>query len=307
MKTRTIAAAVIICSFSALVAAAAALSPAPVSLSQSLVTEIEGYACMGADHSRKETEQLAMTDARRKGLEYAAGYIAAESRVEDGQLKKDLVTAYSNGKVRVISEPKKEWYRDPALGDCFRVQTKLEIIPREEEMLKAVRKVAPDDPSAPLSVKVWIDRKSYGLGEKVKVCLKGNKPFYGTLVYRDAAGVLVQFLPNPFRKQNYFHGGTVYELPSGEDRYELEILPPFGAERITVYASTAPVGELNVAPAGSVYTIRESEEVTARKSRSLNVVPKQSEAGGAAEFVEHFVDLKTENRPPARLERQGAP
>jgi hypothetical protein len=64
------------------------------------------------------------------------------------------------------------------------------------------------------------------------------------------------------------------------------------------------VGELNVAPAGSVYAIRESEEVNARKSRGLGIVPKQSEAGGgAAEFVEHSVDLRTAIRPPTEPKR----
>ena len=54
---------------------------------------------------------------------------------------------------------------------------------------------------------------------------------------------MVQILPNPYRNENYFQGGAVYEIPSGNDRFDLEISPPFGKENITVYASTSPLGQ----------------------------------------------------------------
>lgn len=42
------------------------LSVATLHASQSTITESEGYACMGDDKSRKQTEQAAMADAKRK-------------------------------------------------------------------------------------------------------------------------------------------------------------------------------------------------------------------------------------------------
>jgi len=37
--------------------------------SQSTITEAEGQACMGDDKSRKETEQAALSDAKRKAVD----------------------------------------------------------------------------------------------------------------------------------------------------------------------------------------------------------------------------------------------
>ena len=44
-------------------------------------------------------------------------------------------------------------------------------------------------------------------------------------------------LPNPHRSDNYFNGGVVYEVPSGNDHFILEVSPPFGKGTILVYAS----------------------------------------------------------------------
>jgi hypothetical protein len=54
------------------------------------------------------------------------------------------------------------------------------------------------------------------------------------------AGIRVQLLPNSYRAENYFNGGVVYEVPSGNDRFDLEVSPPFGKENIFVYASSSP-------------------------------------------------------------------
>jgi len=62
----------------------------------------------------------------------------------------------------------------------------------------------------------------------MRIYLKGNKPFYGKVLYKQADGSLVQLLPNPFRNQDYFNGGVVYELPSGEDHFDMEVTATFG-------------------------------------------------------------------------------
>ena len=68
--------------------------------SQSTITEADGYACMGYDKSKKQTEEEALTNARRNAVEYASTYIKSETRVKDFQLEKDLIDAYSNAMVR---------------------------------------------------------------------------------------------------------------------------------------------------------------------------------------------------------------
>ena len=58
--------------------------------------------------------------------------------------------------------------------------------------------------------------------------MRGNKPFYAKVIYKETTGNLIQILPNPYRKDNYFNGGVIYEIPSGNDKFELEVNPPFG-------------------------------------------------------------------------------
>ncbi|MDO9288148.1 MAG: DUF4384 domain-containing protein, partial [Thermodesulfovibrionales bacterium] len=199
--------------------------------SQSTIVESEGYACMGEDKSKKQTEQTALADAKKKVIEQVSTYIKSETHVKNFELEKDLTSAYSNATVKVIQEIEKGWYKDSSAGDCYKIKIKAEVIPDE----KAIEKISKgsqvaDDPSAPLSVNVWTDKKEYKSGEKIKVYIKGNKPFYARVVYKDAGDNMVQLLPNPYRSDNYFNGGVVYEIPSGNDKFELDVSPPFGKE-----------------------------------------------------------------------------
>jgi len=41
----------------------------PLYAAQATITEAEGFSCMGEDQSRKQTEQVALVDAKRKAVE----------------------------------------------------------------------------------------------------------------------------------------------------------------------------------------------------------------------------------------------
>uniref|UniRef100_C6DZC3 DUF4384 domain-containing protein n=1 Tax=Geobacter sp. (strain M21) TaxID=443144 RepID=C6DZC3_GEOSM len=258
---------------------------------QSFITNGEGYACMGDDKSRKTTETTAMADAKRKATESAATYIQAETHIKDAMLQKDLLSAYANAQVKVIQELLKEWYKEQGLGDCYRVKLKVEVIPDENTMsglAKKSQEALDQDPAAPLSVKIWTDRPAYAEKECMRIYLKGNKPFYGRVVYKQADGTLVQLLPNPYRDQDYFNGGTVYELPSGEDRFNMETCAPFGSEQITIYASTVPTGHLDVTPVGAVFAVANRPADIPIATRGVKLVPKSEGSGqlSLAEFSE---------------------
>lgn len=79
---------------------------------------------MGYDKSKKQTEEEALTNAKRKAVEYASTYIKSETRVKDFQLEKDLINAYANATVKIIQELEKGWYKDASAGDCFRIKIK---------------------------------------------------------------------------------------------------------------------------------------------------------------------------------------
>jgi hypothetical protein len=147
-----------------------------------------------------------------------------------------------------------------------------------------------DDPTVPLNVGVWTDKKEYRKGEKIKIYLKGNKPFYCRVVYNDASGKLIQLLPNPYRKENYFNGGAIYEIPSGKDDFELEVEPPFGTESVVVYASTAEIGEIDLKASGGVYEVKTSIEEIGIHTRGVGIKKKASNSNDKkSQEAEHAV------------------
>jgi hypothetical protein len=262
----------------------------------SVILETEGYACMGDDKSRKQTEQVAYLDGKRKATESAVTYIQSETHVKDAILEKDLVSAFANAQVKVIQEMFKEWYKEANLGDCYRVKLKVEVIPDEKAMAGAAKKdqeTLENDPGAPLSVKVWTGHPAYAEKECVRIYLRGNKPFYGRLIYRQADGTLIQLLPNPYRKNNYFNGGVIYELPSGDDKYSLETCAPFGTERVTLYASTSTGGDPELEPADKVFLIKTKADDLPVTTRGIKLLAGKGKESGPAEFAEASAEVMT--------------
>ena len=256
--------------------------------SQSTIIEADGIACMGYDKSRKQTEEEALANAKKKAVEHTATYIKSESRLNDFELEKDLIEAYSNATVKLIQETNKVWYKDAALGDCCQVRIKAEVIPDNEAMDRISKGTGQtDDPSAPLDIRLWTNKGEYREGEKIKIYIRGNKPFYARILHKGVNGELLQLIPSPYRKDHYFNGGAIYEIPSGEDQFNIEVAPPFGRESIIVYASTAPLGEINLIPAGGFFKITTGAEKVGEKSRAVSLKEKNPDQQTmAAEFSE---------------------
>ncbi|HCX90297.1 MAG TPA: hypothetical protein DHT43_07230, partial [Deltaproteobacteria bacterium] len=143
-----------------------------------------------------------------------------------------------------------------------------------------------------LIVNVWTDKKEYQSGEKIRIYIKGNKPFYAVVLHKDVKGELLQLLPNPYRKENYFNGGVIYEIPSGNDRFELEVSPPFGEESVSVYASTSPLGDINVKDIGGVYQVKTRHDDIGDRTRGVKLKEKTG-SNAASEFFEERATLKT--------------
>jgi hypothetical protein len=141
---------------------------------QSTIKIAEGTACLGDDKTRKQTETMAMSDAKRIAIESVQTFVSTSTEVQDFELKKDLVIAYTNARVEVIEELGKGWYKDPGQGDCYKVKIKADVIP-DEKAMKKVNDIALDDPTLPLTVKVWSDKAAYSEGEKMK--MPGIKKF----------------------------------------------------------------------------------------------------------------------------------
>jgi hypothetical protein len=274
---------------------------------QSAIMNSEGYACMGEDKSRKQTEDAAMADAKKKVVEDAVTYVSSVTKVEDFTVVQDIANAYSKANVKILDK-KSSWYKDERAGDCFKVQIRAEVIPDEKAIRDAAaKKPSADNPVMPLQVSLWTDKKEYSGGDKIKIYLKGNKPFYARVLHRDAKGGYLQLLPNPYRTENYFNGGVIYEIPSGNDKFELEVSPPFGDEQIVLYSSTEPLGDINLRAEGGVYQVRTKEKDIGIKTRGVKIkgvddFPSAAKpldiTGGkgkpqASEFFEEQLKIKT--------------
>jgi hypothetical protein len=250
---------------------------------------------MGDDKSRKQTEQQALSEAKRNAADNTLSYIKSETKVKDFQLEKDIIGAYANATVKIVQEIEKTWYKDVASGDCCRITIKAEVTPDEKAMQEIAKgKNITDDPSAPLNVQVWTGKKDYKQNEKIKVYIKGNKPFYARILFKDVGGNMVQLLPNPYRKDNYFNGGVIYELPSGSDRFDLEVSPPFGPEDIIVYASTAQLGDLHLEQSGDLYQVTTAVKDIGINTRGVKVSKAENnKTAVAAEFYEGTTAVTT--------------
>ena len=266
----------------------------PLRAAQSTITEAEGQACMGEDKSRKQTESEAYANTKRKAAENASTYIRSETKVKNMELENDLIDAYANATIKVIQVLEKGWFKDPASGECYRLKIKAEVIPDDKALTKLFKEENSEDPSAPLKVRLWTDKKEYGQSEKIKIFIKGNKPFYARILYRDSRGKILQLLPNPYRSDNYFQGAVIYEIPSGSDRFELEVSPPFGEENIIVYASSSPLGDLGLKDEGPVYKVTTRATDIGQKTRGIKIAQKDdAKDKPASEFYEETLAVKT--------------
>lgn len=284
------------------------LACTPAFGSQSSITEAEGEACMGKDKSRNETESDARKQAKRMAAEFSGTYIESTTEIENFELKQDLVSAFVNANVTVLTVLEEEWADGT---DCYRIRIKAEVTPVQADIDRVNAAGLIDDPTAPLNVTVKADKTTYKGGEAMKVYIRGNKPFFARVIYVDAKGNPLQILPNPFRRDNYFPGGVWHAVPDGRDKFDLVVGPPFGEEKMIVYASSRQLGDIAMVETGPVYSVTEKPTQIAAKTRGIKItsiedsdaavtaqasgpdVQATAGSGRVAEFSEHTVTLST--------------
>lgn len=233
---------------------------------ESMVVVESGEACQyepGSSQATAKSDAQIEREARTHAKQTAAARVATRIRsttssdtvevknagkAEAYTVGQVLYSAYVNADVKELADLESAWRDDALRGRCFSIRLRVEVIP-QADALATVGVAMQDDPSLPLNVRLWSERGKpgelvrYRQGESMRLYLRGNKPFYARVLYRMADGQTLQLLPNAHRKGHYFQGGTTYVIPSGEDDFELKIEPPFGGERITVYASEQPLGD----------------------------------------------------------------
>lgn len=264
----------------------------PQAEKRSFIVEVDGYAYFSEEKTGKQLRIEAEMDAKRKAVESASVYVKSQTKVENFELKYDIIQTQSEAGVKILQQ------KDIGLedGKRYHVWMKAEVSYALEKKIRA-------DEATPvgeglLLLKVWTDKDAYEEGEKIKVFIRGNNDFYLNLVYREVDNSYIQLLPNAYRKDNHFKGGVTYAIPDANDRFSFKITPPFGSEKIMIYASTAKMkmaAEDKPAVRGGFYSLKKIDSrAIGDGMRGMVVIGENDKA---ADFYEAVLEVKTKPKP----------
>jgi len=257
--------------------------PNDISINSAIV-EADGYAFLAEDKTLREIREEALVNAKREALEKGQTYIKSFTEVENFQLNYDLVQSQSEGFIKILESKDHGILPDNRYRYWIKAEIEYRIcMPEDPEKQNIITNC-----SAPLTVMVWTEKPVYQSGEKIKIFLRGNKNFYGRVLYLNTKKEILQLLPNQLRRENFFAGGKVFSLPEPADGFQLEVIPPFGTETIVVYAGSAPLGLLEtVSLDNSMY------RVPTDLASAGNVTRGVGNTGAGIEFFEARCEVTT--------------
>lgn len=276
------------------------------SFSRSIILGTVGYAVIFGELSKDEGRMKALDKAKRSLL--AKGKATIVDTLFKAGIKKeaceiqfptveDIAILYEKEVTPPISGNGKSY----AVRIVGEIRYKLETEPGADfsDLAK--------EPDMPLTIKVWATKENYRAGEQMSFFLTGNRNFYAVLVDIAPDGSMVQLLPNGYRKDTFFAEGKTYKLPDFDagDEFTLEVAPPFGEERVLLFASDEPLVNLtNLSNFDNGTTFNEisgtsgdfRSHLLEGKSVNLqlnNLKPQQQEGKDYFSFFEGQLLLKT--------------
>jgi len=271
--------------FPALAGGDRAVEVTPDQEHRSNLVEVDGYAQLSEEKSIRDIRLEAFANARRQALENAETHIKSQTRVENYQLQYDLIESGAEGVVKVLEQ------KDLGIenNSRYHVWIRAEVTYVLRQVAEPAKQKVLMSPDAPLTAKIWTEKKNYRHGEYITIYMEGNRDFYARIVNISSDGKVIQLLPNGYRQTHHFRGGKRYQIPGPGDRFELKVTPPYGQERIVVYASETPMGDISMAPLGAgLYEYQGSNDDLAFRVRSIQPVarPGGSMTAGSTGFYE---------------------
>ncbi len=97
-----------------------------------------------------------------------------------------------------------------------------------------------EPPAGELTVRIWVDKPAYAIGETVRIHFELNKPAYVYIWDIMPDGQVHQIFPNLYEPQNFFQAGT-HTIPSPGKTYQFKVTPPTGTEWLQIMATTVPI------------------------------------------------------------------
>ena len=256
----------------------------------STIVEADGFAYLSEDKSLRQMREEALINAKREALEKGQTFINSYSKVENFQLIFDFVESKSQGKIRILES------KDYGITTNNRyhywikaeIEYKINPAPLSKEVLT--------NPNAPLYVQLWTEKQNYKTGDKINLFLKGNKDFYARIVYVDVLGNILQLIPNQHRSDNFFKGGIVNKVPEDVDGFVLQVGPPYGKEKIILYASGSQQGEIKLNNYGeSLFKVDSNIDSLNIKTRAVIIKAKSDSDNNGIEFYETESEITTTN------------
>lgn len=255
----------------------------PEKAKRSCIIEADGYATISDYANLAETKAAAYTNGKRQALEAAKAYLQSKTSGTDFETEYDLIWSDTEGAVTVL-EHKDHGVLDKAR---YHVWIKAEIVYNLKPKKPSVSLPSTMEKDAPLTVKVWTSKKEYKDGERMEIYVQGNRDFYARIIDITSSGDIIQLLPNDYRKINSFKAGKLYSIPDQDDHFGLVVTAPCGEDRIVVYASDVPLGQINMEPVGQGLGLyKGTMESLATAARRVSIVPCGSSSCSAAEFYE---------------------
>lgn len=124
-------------------------------------------------------------------------------------------------------------------------------------------------------INVWTDRGRnplYNNGEKMVLYLRANKECYVRLLYITSDDNVLLIYPNRYGASDKLQPGKVYQIPGKNNRFDFEIVPPYGPEILKVIASNKPLPKpKGEAIDGAILLSSHSVKSLARTLRGLTV------------------------------------
>jgi hypothetical protein len=81
------------------------------------------------------------------------------------------------------------------------------------------------------------DKQAFINGDVIRFLINLDVDSYITVIYQTAEGQLVQLLPNQKEKNTLYKAGLFISVPSENVPYKFTIQPPYGKEKVWVFAS----------------------------------------------------------------------
>jgi hypothetical protein len=250
---------------------------------RSCIQLVDGSAYLSEAMPLAEVRTAAFSTAKRQAVEMAKTYISSKTKVENFITEYDMIWSESEGAVKILQQKDIGVENNTRYHVWIKAEVEYSIRPKGQQTIQPYV----TDKNAPLTVKVWTSKKHYVKGERIQVFIQGNRDFYARIVDINSNGDILQLLPNDFRKINFFEAGKIYNIPDTGDRFALRASPPYGQDNIVVYASEAPLGQVDMEAAGQgLKRYKGSLKSFATKTRGVMITPDDQQSLQNAEFYE---------------------